>query len=299
MPRDPVQNALLRDKVRADFTLPLAFVFAPPTEPPADTSEEKLSSLRAAGFAPSAADLARAAARAEDEARRRLTFPGAAQLLAFNAFTAVAGSNWFFTSVGPLSFPYTVTDAYFSTAAVTAINIAETRFFAILASRDRSIDLGALQADQNLVASADAHREGIRGVLVQFTGSNHAQVNIPIGTNISNTPTFLKVGVNNLGVGFIVPTVVITIKEQTIPAAIGGLFIPPVPRFNLNLNTAPTTPRTPQPTNPRGARITTTQGGRILSERIVAWPALTPELKAQYFAEQLGQPPDPNVQWLP
>jgi len=83
------------------------------------------------------------------------------------------------------------------------------------------------------------------------------------------------------------------------PAAVtAAIFVPPTGRLSISPYSAGATPRTASST-PRAAAISISQGGRILSERIVAWESLTPAIRADWFNRQVGGAADPNIRWIP
>lgn len=72
----------------------------------------------------------------------------------------------------------------------------------------------------------------------------------------------------------------------------------PAGRVNINANTRAAAPRSTAPPVPRGAIISVTQGGRILAQRTLAWLALDSSIRAKWFNQQVGEPPDPSITWL-
>jgi len=299
MPVPVALNIAIRNSVRRSMVLPTPPLPLTPDELPPDTDETSLAKLRAARVIPTARQSAQDVAR-EDEAARRLRLqpPAAGRLVTFGTFTSVAGSSLFAGVSGPISFPFTVAEVYFSSGSTNAAGVQNFQAYTVLASQNDSILLAALQGDPNIIEDGNLFQDGVRMSGVILLGQQPTFITTRPDYANQNQPTFLK-AVVTIPAGVTSPVLHAVINES-VPLMIPGIpFAPPIGRTTININTAGAAPRTAARPVPRAARVSVTQGGRILSSRVIAWESADPNIRADWFNRQVGGVGDPNIEWIP
>jgi len=298
MPIPVSLNIAIRNQVRRSMVLPRPPMILPDELFEADTPAAAVDALRKAGAIPTARQAAQDAARDEEAARRlRLTPPAAGHIIAFGSFTSVAGSSWFAGVVGPISFPYSIDEAYISTGSTNAAGTTSVMLIALLVSNNDSILLGALQQDRNAILDANAVTDGIRFSALIVMGQQPSFITFRPMDAVEEYPTFLKALVT-IPAGVSSPGFHLTINESVALALPGFRFEPPVGRTSININTQPVAPRSTRLPTPRAGIVSVTQGGKILSSRTIAWESLEPAIQRDYFNRQFGPAEFPTVTFI-
>ncbi len=292
-------NRFLRDRVRAQFVIPLAPDLAPLPEELEDTTAEEQRRLVSQGVFPTArGEAAGARATAERAARQLVGQPGG--ILAFTQQTAVGGSAWLAAVAGPVPFtPFLLDTLTINVqAAAGAAGGTQSSSFSLLISATDDLTLPQLQADTPVILAGDGFTDGIPFARIRISGQWAEVYNVPINFQVPISPAFVKF----LWVPAANSTLAATVSTtQLAPpvAAAGAIFMPPPGRISINLNTRPTRSRTRQRSTPRGARISVTQGGRTINQRVIAWESLAPGIKREWFNEQVSGERTKNVEWIP
>lgn len=296
----PVElNIAIRNRVRRPFVLPGPAPVILTADLATDTTPEQLQVLRAARAVPSAQQEIERAARAEEAARRlAIQPPAAGHVLSNLGFSFIPGTSLFGAALGPIGFPYTITEILFSSGSSSAAGTIETQVVGLLVSTNNSLTQNAILSDLSINLDSFIPQDGIHVSYVQLLGQHPLFVTYHPNYDVQIAPTFLKV-LTTIAGGAATPNFSVVINESPPILIPGARFTPPTGRINLNLNTQPPPPRTARAPVPRAAVISITQGGRILSERTIAWESLQPELRADWFNRQVGGTPDPNIRWIP
>jgi len=299
MPIPVALNIAIRNSVRASMVLPTPPLPLVADELQLDTDEASIARLRQARVIPTARQSAQDAARDDEAARRlRLQPPAAGRLVSFGSFTSVAGSSLFAGVSGPLSYPFTVLEVYFSGGSTNAAGVQNFQAYTILASQNDSILLSALQGDPNIIEDGNFFQDGVRMSGVILLGQQPTFITTRPDYANQNQPTFLK-AVVTIPAGVASPVIHAVIGEA-VPLLIPGVpFSPPIGRTTININTAGAVPRTAARPVPRAARISITQGGRIIDSRVIAWESADPSIRADWFNRQVGGVGDPSIEWIP
>lgn len=278
----------------------------PHLELPQDTDPEALKALRAAGAAPSSTDLIEALRRAEEAAARAALGP--APTREYTVHDEDIPDSGEMRPFGRITEPGAISYISLIVISDAALGRTQARYAIRLLP-------GINTTTPTLPAGTDALATPIwDSALGQFPDRDGFQFQWIIGPNqvidkhyplhfpIPIVPATLLVRsdiADVLAPGPAISWHLTVIVSSGIPAIPNIRFAPSFGRINLNLNTQPPPPRTARAPVPRAAALTVTQGGRILSERIVAWESLQPALRADWFNRQVGGTGDPNIRWIP
>ena len=133
--------------------------------------------------------------------------------------------------------------------------------------------------------------------VLKVGGGNSNQARYTLALPVLDIPRFLTAMFTAVPAASTRASIGVLIEEAAVdPDSLP--FQTPIGRTSISPATRPPAPRTLTPPVPRGAIIRVTQGGRILAERTVAWISLDPGIKALWFNQQVGAPPDPSVEWI-
>lgn len=296
----PVElNIAIRNRVRRPLVLPSP---APPFLDPdltKDTTDEAKKALQTARIFPSDNEASRAALAAAAAAERAAAAlaRGAGRIISPDTVTIISGTVQGGVA-GPISFPYTITEAHYTGGITPAGAVFAGTGWTVLISTNQSLALADIQADMNIIDESEATILGVKVMTAILVQGTTTVLTRQVNKQIDFYPSFIK-AFTNVPIGTIQPGINVTITEAPVLTQPGIAFAPTFGRINLNVNTAPPPTRTARASTPRAAEISITQGGRVLSSRIIAWESLTPALRADWFNRQVGGTADPNIRWIP
>ena len=298
MPVPTEVNAALRDRVRLGFLVPVPLDRAeePTIE---DLTPEQLAELdKLRLFNSRFLSAVRGGSPAAiDETRPR--FPtggprGTGRLLHFigdNLAGGIANNlSW-----GPVGFPYIIREIQLSgQQSAVAPSLGSVRVNLHVTSADRTSD-GTIPDEPKIWPELVAG-DAIADVL-EVAGPTSNSIRYQAGVLVLDSGQFLTARYQ-ASVGGLVFNIGITIEELSGFGGGGAILSFPTGRSSMNVNTRLPAPRSTTPPTPRGAIIRVTHGSRILAERRISWPALDPSIRAKWFNQQVGEPPDPSVEWI-
>jgi len=288
----------IRDGVRRQWLLPVPGA-GPEAAEIEDTTEETLALLTKQRLISGA--LARALRSgnpaAIEEARPRRAPPqGTGRLQNLVAGTTLMGGLGQL-SFGPIGFPYIIREVVLTAMSIQAAGVEGHAAVTLhLTTTDRT---GITAAPAEAAIWPEENAIGQRRETIVVIGADSNTVRYAAGKQVTDTGLFLTAFWGAFPGGSINGSVGILIEELAFGAGgYGALFEVPAGRIQLNPSTRPPAPRLPGPSTPRGAIIRVTQGGRILAERRISWEALDGSIRAKWFNQQVGEPPDPSVEWI-
>ena len=306
MPIPVALNVYLRNQVRKPFVLPR------PADLPillpfeGDTSAESLAKLRAAGATPTLADLQNAAREAAEAAARAQAAPPRTSEYTISEHSVPDSSS--ILSFGIISEPSILSYITVVLAAQGGTGDTEAMYGIRLLP-------GALQQPGNM---GEAPYNSASPIWQPSFGNppdsrrNQRIVRLRAGAIITEAwviafpvtsiPSTLIARVETTETTAVGPTIdfqIGVISAAVIPTGSNFQFLPAQNRISINLNTQQTPSRSPTPLFPRAAKVSVIQGGQILTQRIIPWGDLAPQLRQDWFDRQLGKPPDRAIEWIP
>ncbi len=199
-------------------------------------------------------------------------------------------------SIGPIGFPYAIHEIGFAMSDANAAGTATRFALSLHLTGDNRNGIITRPVEPRIWPTRIPAQDSAASLLATGT----AATALPIRTRVLvlDTGFFLTAFMQNESATGAELAVTILIEELSESGA--GLIADflPVGRQPMNLSTRPPTPRLSTPETPRGAIIRVTQGGMVLAQRTVAWPVLDASIRAKWFNQQVGEPPDPSVEWL-
>lgn len=298
MPRDPVENQALVAIVRRDLAPPFADPQRLLDEVIEETDPAALQRFRNEKFFPSERDARdQAAADEAAAAAARARFAPQSLLMGHDDVAAIPGmASWTSAVLGQVPFPFKIVAITISTLVDAAVGTVADGFWNVLVTPTATIDLGAYQGADKVVAIAQDFTLGIPFANFRVVGGSNAVTYVSAGLIVPRPSMFVHAihrAFGNFEARFTVEVEeIITIPRPNVA------FNPSAGRTNYNINTQGARTRGRTPRTPRAARITVTFGGKIINSRVVAWESLRSNIKRDWFNRQVGGEADPNIQWI-
>ncbi len=298
MARTIQELAGVRDGIRRQWLLPVPPPFPGDAELE-DTSEETLALLaKQRAFSPALLRALRTGnPDAINEARPRPPrgVPRGTGRLEALAGEFVGGASTDTQSWGPINFPYTIREVVLTASNDAAAGTqGRVEISLHLTGEDVSGD-GVARTEPRIWPELKTSLVGFSQMQVIGQQSNTARY--PAATLVTDTGQFLTLAARHVPALNIRSSVLVAIEEVDLGAwSLADLI--PLGRQSISPAARRTPTRLPRPTTPRGAIVRVTQGGRILAERRIPWEALDASLRAKWFAQQIGEDPDPSVTWI-